>query len=213
MGHAVRVPIYVNFKAVLAPAVIAPVNRLPSFVYDYGIRTKGPSSVNVTNTPLQAAEVVEVVVAPSKDYPVPSVFYKLVLTERVDFFAAGFFFGDQAGLLDIALLDSKYKPIVAPRLDHNLASFLEVEGLDAGTYYVFAEDTRYVGAINVDPPPAPFTALLHMWQLNYKDASSASDLMVVSPNPVQVDPHGMGWLSVSFNRLSLPTPNQWPPIR
>lgn len=214
MGHVVRMPVSINFKSVLAPSVIAPVNRLSSFTYSFGIRTPGPAAVTVLSTPLQAAKVVDVVVADSADDPLPHAFYNLTVAAETDFFAVGLFFGDQPGLLDITLLDSDSSVVAGPsRLDHNLAALLEVQGLAAGTYQIYLESTAYSGAVNIKPPPLPFNASLHIWQLDYQDAPSANSLMKVAPNPVPVNAHGMGHLSASFSGLTMPIPNEWPPTR
>jgi len=163
-GHVVRVPVSVNFKAVLAPAVIAPVNRQPSFTYDFGIRTQGPSSVAVMSTPLQAAQVIDMDISAKEGSDKPYDLYELQVAADLDFFAAGSFLSElpvvviDLSLLDIvtlSLLDSDGKVVAGPsRLNHNGDMFIETRDLAAGTYYIFAESKNY----NPSRPAPPFKA-------------------------------------------------------
>lgn len=89
-GHAVRIPVSVNFRAVLAPEVLAPVPKLPDFRYDFGVRTAGPGSVNVYSTGLEPAQVEEV--AMNED---DGGEFHFEVTSPIPYFAAGTFFGDQ----------------------------------------------------------------------------------------------------------------------
>jgi len=179
-GHVVRMPVSVNFKVVLAPAVIAPVNRQPSFTYDFGIRTQGPSTVAVMSTPLQAAQVMDIEISARKDSPTPYGMYQLEVPADLDFFAFGFFLSyDLFYVVTLYLLDNGFKVIAGPsRINHNGDMFIEARDLAAGSYLIFAELTYFDSSV---PPPPPFNASINFWQLNYKAPGSAGGLMSVSP--------------------------------
>lgn len=203
MGHVVRIPVSVNFKAVLAPTVVAPVANLSTFAYDYGIRTPGPSHINVRSTPLQAADVIEVLFNKT-DFEYTAI----ILPEGgFDFFALGLFPGDQPALLDITLIDIQGKIVAGPtRLDSRFTSFLEAKGLAEGIYFVLLRAFQIYYPI--------FTAKLNVWGLSYQETPDPQGLMQVTLNPVAVDSDGVGSLSLSFDGLSVPDYNpEQPPTR
>jgi len=150
----------VNFKAVLAPAVIAPVNRQPSFTYDFGIRKQGPSSVAVMSTPLQAAQVSNIEVSARADSSTPSGFYKLEVAADLDFFAVGSFWSyDVVEFVTLYLLDSEYNVVAGPsRLNTNWDTIIETRDLAAGSYWIYAEWFTFDWN---RPAPPPFNASIN----------------------------------------------------
>jgi len=211
-GHVVRIPVAVNFKAVLAPAVIAPVNRQPSFTYDFGIRTQGPSSVSVMSTPLQAAQVIDIEISLPEDSDVPHGLYNLEVAADLDFFAAGSFWSyDLVDFVTLYLLDNDFYVVAGPsRENHNRDNVIEARDLAAGSYWIYAELTNFDSS---RPAPPPFNASINFWQLSYKAPGSAGGLMSVSPNTVAVDQQGVGRLSLSFNGITMPSSPYESPTR
>ena len=107
MGHIVRIPVSVNFRAVLAPELIAPpLDASSPFTYDFGLRTAGPSSIAVRTTSIKAAQVETVQCDPD------GAFFFNVTDSGVDYFAAGVFMGDQPAFFWLYLADAKTDELI-----------------------------------------------------------------------------------------------------
>jgi len=206
--HMVRIPVSVNFRAVLAPEVIDPVPTQSGFSFDYGIRTAVGSAAAVTirSTGLQPAQVVSI--TPVDYY---TDFY-VSLERHVDYFAVGLFYGDSdaslPGLYLYRVIGDEDPVFVAgpTRMGHQKDILLEVNDLPAGNYVVFMSggDAWYTST----------AVQLHLWQLSYQDVQDNSGHMTVSPySQVPLSPDGVGKVNLSFKDIAIPDPEEWPPTR
>jgi hypothetical protein len=193
----------VTFRAVLAPAVVAPVPTQSDFTFNYGIRTAGPAAVNIRSTGLHPAQFVTVTV-PAEEY---SAQYDFTVASPVDYFAAGLFGGENEVLADMYLYNPDTYDVFAwpPRVGHSSDQLLEAHDLPAGKYTLLLSlDKQATKNLNLR---------LHLWELRY-DMQDASNLMAVSPsNKVSIGPDGVGEVSLSFNKIVIPKLTQWQPTR
>jgi len=208
----VRIPVSVNFRAVLAPEVIDPVPTQSGFNFDFGIRTAAESATAVTirSTGLQPAQVESAEVA---DYfGLPFSLYSFSVANTVDFFAAGLFLGDNKAVMDISLYQADTGELVAgpSSLGHQQDTLLEVKNLPAGNYTVLLYGLSWSKEVFTDPAGMQ----LHLWQLSYQDVQDNSGLMTVSPySQVPLSPDGVGRVSLSFKDIAIRDPEEWPPTR
>jgi hypothetical protein len=196
-GHSVRIPIAVKFNDFVAPKVIVPILRLPSFEYRFKIGADASTTVNIKSLGMAAGAVTEVEVeqTTSTNLDAPGVGkVEVTVPEGTSYFAAAIFDSDVPRGSDLDLYIFQGDTLIGQSTSGSSFESLEAAGgLPAGTYTVYI----YPAGLPVES----VKAYLHIWLL----PATAPDPMQVSPSSVKVTAGDMSCcpITLSFSGLDI----------
>jgi hypothetical protein len=194
-GHSVRIPIAVKFNDFVAPSIIVPVQRSPSFQYRFKIGADASTTVNIKSLGMAAANVTELAVeqTTSTDLTAPGVGKaEITVPEGNAFFGAAIFNTDVPVGVDLDLYIFQGDTLIGFSNSDSSFELLEAaDGLPVGTYTVYI----YPASL----PMESVKAYLHIWLLPAK----AQGPMQVTPSSVEVQAGDMSCcpITLSFSGL------------